>query len=83
MEELHIPGFTLTPSTNRRLKLKALKPTLPYLSVHLWYKWLHEQLTDHRFLSLQTTCLVYATTNLLTSQKHSQFMGTVLKDQGN
>lgn len=43
MEELHIPVFTLTPTTNRMLELKALNPILPYLSVHLWCKWPQEQ----------------------------------------
>lgn len=68
MEELHIPVFTLTPTTNRMLELKALNPTLPYLSVQLWCKWPQEHILTTGF-SQQTICLVCGTTNLLTAQK--------------
>lgn len=83
MEELYMPVFTLTPTTNRMLELKALNPTLPYLSVHLWCKCSQEQiLTTGSSLSKQFVWFVLPQTSSQL-KKCSQVMGTVLKDQDN
>lgn len=79
---MHNVGLALTPTMSKdSLKARYVYPTLPLCPPLVRMAIKH--LTAQRFISQQTTCLVYVAMSLLTPQKYSFFMATVGKDQEN